>query len=72
MIYQQQEIQRLHKATLNIRERIQKDTSKKESERSSREVSLVKVETWWPPFGEGEIQGLFQDFHGPFSVNSKT
>jgi hypothetical protein len=24
------------------------------------------------PFGEGEIQGLFQDFQGPFSVNSRT
>ena len=23
-------------------------------------------------FGEGEIQGLFQDFQGPFSVNSRT
>ena len=23
-----------------------------------------------PPFGEGEIQGLFQDFQDPFSVNS--
>jgi hypothetical protein len=25
-----------------------------------------------PPFGEGEIQELFQDFQGPFSVNSRT
>ena len=25
-----------------------------------------------PPFGEGEIQGLFQDFQGPFLVNSRT
>ena len=41
MIYQQQEIQRLHQATLSIRERIQKDPSKKGSEHSSREVSLV-------------------------------
>jgi hypothetical protein len=28
--------------------------------------------TGCPPFREGEIQGLFQDFQGPFSVNSKT
>jgi hypothetical protein len=25
----------------------------------------------FPPFGEGEIQGLFQDFQGPFSVDSR-
>ena len=25
-----------------------------------------------PPFSEDEIQGLFQDFQGPFSVNSRT
>jgi hypothetical protein len=25
-----------------------------------------------PPFSEDEIQGLFQDFQGPFSVYSRT
>jgi hypothetical protein len=25
-----------------------------------------------PHFGDAEIQGLFQDFQGPFSVNSRT
>jgi hypothetical protein len=25
----------------------------------------------FPPFGEDEIQGLFQDFQGPFSVDSR-
>ncbi|CAB3984042.1 centrosome-associated 350 isoform X1 [Paramuricea clavata] len=48
MIYQQQEIQRLNKATLNIRERIQKDTSKKGSERSSREPSQSHPRTSSP------------------------
>jgi hypothetical protein len=28
--------------------------------------------TGCPSFGEGEIQGLFQDFQGPFSVNSRS
>ena len=35
---------------------------------SSRE----NLGTGSPPFGEDEIQGLFQDFQGPFSVNSRT
>jgi hypothetical protein len=25
----------------------------------------------YPPFGEGKIQGLFQDFQGPFSSKFK-
>jgi hypothetical protein len=28
--------------------------------------------TGCPSCGEGEIQGLFQDFQGPFSVNSRS
>ena len=43
MVYQQQEIQRLHQANLIIRERIEKDTSKKGSDSSSREVGFVKL-----------------------------
>ena len=38
MIYQQREITRLHQATLNIREKIQRDVSKKSSQKSLHEV----------------------------------
>ncbi|XP_028411019.1 centrosome-associated protein 350-like isoform X2 [Dendronephthya gigantea] len=46
MIYQQQEIRRLHQATLNIREKIQKDPSKKD--RSSRSPSQSHPRTSSP------------------------
>jgi hypothetical protein len=35
-------------------------------------VFFRKMYPGCPPFGEGEIQGLFQDFQAPFSVNSRT
>jgi hypothetical protein len=46
-----------------------------ENKKNSRKVvyfTFRNVYSGCPPFGEDEIQGLFQDFQGPFSVNSKT
>jgi hypothetical protein len=39
---------------------------------TQEQLQKMQLYTGSPPFSEDEIQGLFQDFQGPFSVYSRT